>query len=55
MLFIHTVAQVVGEDRKAKLKTLVLNGGEHKVRAIMAEYSATNSAADLIQSVDLVA
>jgi hypothetical protein len=54
MLFVHTIAQVVGEERKTKLKSLVLNGGDIKVRAIMAEYTATNSTADLNQSIDLV-
>ena len=55
MLFIHSISDVVGEDRKAKLKTLVLNGGDHKVRAIMAEYALTSSSSDLNQSIDLVA
>jgi hypothetical protein len=55
MLFIHSVSEVVGEERKAKLKMLVLNGGDHKVRAIMAEYSLTSSSSDLNQSIDLVA
>lgn len=54
ILFIHSVSDVVGQDRKTKMKSLVLNGGGDKVRAIMAEYLHTNSSADLNQSVDLV-
>lgn len=55
MQFIHSVSEVVGDDRKNKLKMLVLNGGDHKVRAIKAEYVLTKSSTDLIQSIDLVA
>ena len=55
MRFIHEVSNIVGDDRKAKLKTLVLNGGDHKVKAIMTEFHLTKSASDLIQSIDLVA
>jgi hypothetical protein len=57
LVFVDTIAEVVGEKRLKKLKSQILNGGDRgeiKVRAIMGEYTATNSTTDLNESIDLI-
>jgi hypothetical protein len=53
LLFIASVSEVIGDERRKKVKALAL-AGDQRVVAAMLEHRGTGSSAFLVETLDLI-